>query len=101
MVMSVGPCALGYTRGGEAGSAALVLSSPAQGFLGWWPLEFWRARFEGEYQSMRLAPCAAAPSPPLHAMPPRRTRNSHRLRASDRTMVALERRSGLPLFRTR
>jgi Transposase/Transposase IS116/IS110/IS902 family len=74
---------------------------PSQGFLGWWSLGFWRARFEGEYQSMRLAPCAAAPSPPLHAMPPRRTRNSHRPRASDRTMVALERRSGLPLFRTR
>ncbi len=73
----------------------------SRGFLGWWSLGFWRARFEGEYQSTRLAPCAAAPSPPLHAMPPRRTRNSDRPRASDGTMVALERRSGLPLFRTR
>ncbi len=45
------------------------------------------ARFEGEYQSMRSAPCASAPSHPLHAMPPRITRNSDRPRASDRTMV--------------
>ena len=43
--------------------------------------------FEGEYQSMRSAPCASAPSHPLHAMPPRITRNSDRPRASDRTMV--------------
>jgi hypothetical protein len=48
------------------------------------------ARFEGEYQSMRSAPCASAPSHPLHAMPSRITRNSHRPRASDRTMVATE-----------
>ena len=47
------------------------------------------ARFEGEYQSMRSAPCASAPSHPLHAMPPRITRNSDRPRASDRTMVAI------------
>jgi hypothetical protein len=37
---------------------------------------------------MRSAPCALAPSHPLHVMPPRITRNSHRPRASDRTMVA-------------
>ena len=43
---------------------------PSCGFLGWWQLRFWRARFEGEYQSMRLA-CASAPSHILHAMPPR------------------------------
>ena len=36
---------------------------------------------------MRSALCASAPSHPLHAMPPRRTRNSDRPRASDRTMV--------------
>ena len=42
----------------------------------------------GEYQSMRSALCASAPSHPLHAMPPRITRNSDRPRASDRTMVA-------------
>jgi len=60
-----------------------------------------RARFEGEYQSMRSAACASAPSHPLHVMPPRRTRNSHRPRASDRTMVDLEHPSGLPLSRTR
>ena len=41
------------------------------------------------------------PSHPLHVMPPRRTRNSHRPRASDRTMVDLEHQFGLPLFRTR
>ena len=39
---------------------------------------------------MRSAPCASAPSHPLHVMPPRITRNSHRPRASDRTMVASE-----------
>jgi len=33
------------------------------------------------------------PSHPLHAMPPRITRNSYRPRASDRTMVDLERQS--------
>ena len=60
-----------------------------------------RARFEGEYQSMRSAACASAPSHPLHVMPPRITRNSHRPRASDRTMVDLEHPSGLPLSRTR
>jgi len=60
-----------------------------------------RARFEGEYQSMRSAACASAPSHPLHVMPPRRTRNSHRPRASDRTMVDLEHPFGLPLSRTR
>src|SRR5271157_1852461 len=36
---------------------------------------------------MRSALCASAPSHPLHVMPPRITRNSHRPRASDRTMV--------------
>ena len=56
-----------YSAGGRSGSAD--------------------ARFEGEYQSMRSAPCASAPSHPLHAMPPRITRNSDRPRASDRTMV--------------
>jgi hypothetical protein len=49
------------------------------------------ARFEGEYQSMSSAPCALAPSHPLHAMPPRITRNSDRPRASDRTMVDTKR----------
>jgi hypothetical protein len=39
---------------------------------------------------MRSAPRALAPSHPLHVMPPRITRNSHRPRASDRTMVASE-----------
>ena len=39
---------------------------------------------------MSSAPCASAPSHPLHAMPPRFTRNSHRPRASDRTMVDTE-----------
>jgi len=39
---------------------------------------------------MRSAPCALAPSHPYHVMPSRITRNSHRPRASDRTMVASE-----------
>jgi hypothetical protein len=60
------------------------------------------ARFEGEYQSMRLALCASAPSHELHVMPPRITRNSHRPRASDRTMVdTLKHQSRLPLLQTR
>ena len=44
-------------------------------------------RVREEYQSMRSAARALAPSHPLHVMPPRITRNSHRPRASDRTMV--------------
>ena len=45
---------------------------------------------------MRSAPCALAPSHPFHVMPSRITRNSHRPRASDRTMVAMK-PSRLPL----
>src|SRR6202043_4259518 len=48
---------------------------------------FSRRSVRGEYQSMRSALCASAPSHPLHAMPPRITRNSDRPRASYRTMV--------------
>ena len=66
-----------------------------------WSVGFWRCSVRGEYQSMRSALCALAPSHPLHAMPPRITRNSHRPRASDRTMVDLEHQFRLPLFRTR
>jgi len=44
---------------------------------------------------MRSAPCALAPSHPLHVMPSRITRNSHRPRASDRTMVASQATSSL------
>jgi hypothetical protein len=44
---------------------------------------------------MRSAPRALAPSHPLHVMPSRITRNSHRPRASDRTMVAFEATSSL------
>ena len=56
------------------------------------------ARFEGEYQSMSLALCASAPSHPLHAMPPWITRNSDRLRASDRTMVDTQNQFSLAKF---
>ena len=45
-------------------------------------------------------PCASAPSHRSHAMPPRRTRNSDRPRASDRTMVATE-SNRLPSFKSR
>src|SRR6266550_8503393 len=55
--------------------------------LWWWSVGFSRRSVRGEYQSMRSALCASAPSHPLHAMPPRITRNSDRPRASDRTMV--------------
>src|SRR2546428_9390556 len=51
---------------------------------------------------MRSAPCASAPSHPLHAMPSRITRNSYRPRASDRTMVATENTSpACRVFQTR
>src|ERR1700693_4982750 len=56
-------------------------------FFWWWSVGFSRRSVRGEYQSMRSALCASAPSHPLHAMPPRITRNSDRPRASDRTMV--------------
>ena len=58
--------------------------------LRWWSVAFWRCSVREEYQSMRSAPRALAPSHPLHVMPPRITRNSHRPRASDRSMVASE-----------
>ena len=44
---------------------------------------------------MRSAQCASAPSHPFHVMPSRITRNSHRPRASDRTMVVSEATSSL------
>ena len=47
---------------------------------------------------MRSASRALAPSHPLHVMPSRITRNSHRPRASDRTMVASEATSSLAAF---
>ena len=63
--------------------------------LRWWSVAFWRCSVREEYQSMRSAPRALAPSHPLHVMPSRITRNSHRPRASDRTMVASEATSPL------
>src|SRR5438034_467635 len=43
-------------------------------------------------------PCVPwAPSHPFHVMPPRITRNSHRPRASDRTMVDTVNHTGLSL----
>ena len=55
--------------------------------LSGWSVGFSRRSVRGEYQSMRSALRASAPSHPLHVMPPRITRNSDRPRASDRTMV--------------
>src|ERR1035437_8953089 len=67
----------------------LVVCDPRRNaLLKWWSVGFSRRSVRGEYQSMRSALCASAPSHPLHAMPPRITRNSDRPRASDRTMVA-------------
>ena len=66
--------------------------------MGWWLVEFGKMLGREEYQSMRSAPCALAPSHPLHVMPSRITRNSHRPRASDRTMVASEAPVHLPHF---
>jgi hypothetical protein len=69
--------------------------------LWWWSVGFSRCSVREEYQSMRSARCASAPSHPLHVMPSRITRNSHRPRASDRTMVASEAPARLPLSQTR
>src|ERR1700732_2885872 len=70
-------------------------------FFWWWSVGFSRRAVRGEYQSMRSALCASAPSHPFHAMPPRITRNSDRPRASDRTMVATQIPVRLPSFKTR
>jgi hypothetical protein len=75
----------------------LVLSS------GWWSIRFLRRSVRGEYQIGGPTLCASAPSAPshrYHAMPPRRTRNSDRPRASDRTMVATK-SNRLPSFKNR
>src|SRR6202007_3016120 len=52
-------------------------------------------RFERSISQNDPALRASAPSHPLHPMPSRITRNSHRPRASDRTMVASEATSSL------
>jgi hypothetical protein len=59
-----------------------------------------RRSVRGKYQIGGPTLCASAPSHRYHAMPPRRTRNSHRPRASDRTMVATE-SNRLPSFKNR
>ena len=59
-----------------------------------------RRSVRGEYQIGGPTLCASAPSHRSHAMPPRRTRNSDRPRASDRTMVATE-SNRLPSFKDR
>ena len=59
-----------------------------------------RRSVRGEYQIGGPTLCASAPSHRSHAMPPRRTRNSDRLRASDRTMVATK-SNRLPSFKSR
>jgi len=63
--------------------------------LRWWSVGLWRCSVREEYQSMRSAQCASAPSHPFHVMPSRITRNSYRPRASYRTMVASEATSAL------
>jgi Transposase IS116/IS110/IS902 family/Transposase len=55
-------------------SASSLNSSGEAGFplwdsLRWWQVGFWRCSVREEYQSMRSAPCASAPSHPLHVMP--------------------------------
>ena len=59
-----------------------------------------RRSVRGEYQIAGSTLCASAPSHRYHAMPPRRTRNSDRPRASDRTMVATK-SNRLPSFKNR
>src|ERR1700741_2525087 len=67
---------------------------------GWWSVRFLRRSVRGEYQIGGPTLCASAPSHRSHAMPPRRTRNSDRPRASDRTMVATK-SNRLPSFKNR
>ena len=67
---------------------------------GWWSVRFLRRSVRGEYQIGGPTLCASAPSHRSHAMPPRRTRNSDRPRASDRTMVATG-SNRLPSFKSR
>ena len=67
---------------------------------GWWSVRFLRRSVRGEYQIAGSTLCASAPSHRYHAMPPRRTRNSDRPRASDRTMVATK-SNRLPSFKNR
>jgi hypothetical protein len=93
-------------RSTKLASASSLSISGEAGFplwdsLWWWAVGFWRCSVREEYQSMRSAPCALAPSHPFHVMPSRITRNSHRPRASDRTMVASEAASALALSQTR
>jgi hypothetical protein len=64
----------------------------------WWSVRFLRRSVRGEYQIGGPTLCASAPSHRYHAMPPRRTRNSDRPRASDRTMVATK-SNRLPSFK--
>ena len=71
----------------QAARASLVTAFPSPGIFLVVVGRFLRLSVRGEYQSMRSALCAPAPSHPLHVMPPRITRNSDRPRASDRTMV--------------
>ena len=59
-----------------------------------------RRSVRGKYQIAGPTLCASAPSHRSHAMLPRRTRNSDRPRASDRTMVATE-SNRLPSFKSR
>jgi hypothetical protein len=59
-----------------------------------------RRSVRGKYQIGGPTLCASAPSHRYHAMPPRRTRNSDRPRASDRTMVATK-SNRLPSFKNR
>ena len=66
----------------------------------WWSVRFLRRSVRGEYQIAGSTLCASAPSHRSHAMPPRRTRNSDRPRASDRTMVATK-SNRLPSFKNR
>ena len=66
----------------------------------WWSVRFLRRSVRGEYQIAGSTPCASAPSHRYHAMPPRKTRNSDRPRASDRTMVATK-SNRLPSFKNR
>jgi hypothetical protein len=58
----------------------------------------WRKISITKNPTMSLALCASAPSHPLHAMPPWITRNSDRLRASDRTMVDTQNQFSLAKF---
>jgi len=73
---------------------------PSPVMIGWWSVRFLRRSVRWGVSDRWSDPVCFGTSHRSHAMPPRRTRNSDRPRASDRTMVATE-SNRLPSFKDR